>query len=791
VALWGNRRPRGFGGRLVRLGLWCLVGLAAWVLYLDRSVRQGFREGHWRDPVRFYAAPRRISVGLELDKAGVKEDLDALGYRAVSRAPDEPGTYRRAKDALDIHLRAAPSATSFGDGEARQVHLALEGGRVRKIVDAEEGPVGAFELEPRPLEGLYDGHWTRRRELRLADVPPHVVDAVLAAEDARFLDHFGVDPASLMRAVQVNWRAGTVRQGGSTITQQLVKNHFLSPERTIWRKLREIPMSLILEARYSKQEILEAYLATVYLGHDRLVGIHGLAEGAWVYFGKSVKDLTLGEGATLAGMIRAPNVYTPLRHRERALKRRNDVLSEMQDLGWISAAEEKKARAEPAGRPRARQAASDAYFVQHATRELAKGGVAVDRLATGSEIFTTLDARLQEIVSTAVAESKSLLGKAQVAVVAIDPIDGSIRALVGGRDYLESQFDRATRARRPVGSLWKPFVVLAAIADPSSGITAATKIEDGPLKVSSGAKEWVPQNSDDRYHGEVSVRQALARSLNVPTVRLAQHVGIERLAEFGDRLGIREEPLPRLPAMALGAFEASLLDMTAAYSIFPGGGLRVEPFAIAAVKAPSGVALHQTEPREHVATSPAAAFVVHSMLEDVVRTGTARGVARAGLRGAIAGKTGTSNDQRDAWFVGYTPSLLLGVWVGYDDDRPLRGGGAEIAVPLWTRIARQALAGAPPETFQSPGGVEEVALDAGTGLRAGPGCGPAVREVFVAGTAPEESCGKDTPPATQAAAASRRDVPARLRALFGEIVADVSRLMRHLLERDASAPAGG
>jgi membrane carboxypeptidase/penicillin-binding protein len=339
--------------------------------------------------------------------------------------------------------------------------------------------------------------------------------------------------------------------------------------------------------------------------------------------------------------------------------------------------------------------------------------------------------------------------------------------------------------------MWKPFVVLAAIGDPESGVTAATRIDDTPLRISSGAGEWNPQNSDERYHGPVSVRQALARSLNVPTVRLAQRVGIDELADFGDRIGIRDEPLPRLPSMALGAFEASLYDVTAAYSVFPGSGLRVEPFAVAAVKAPSGVVLYEAEPREHVIASPAAAFVVHSMLEDVVEQGTARAIASAGIRSSIAGKTGTSSDQRDAWFVGYTPSLLLGVWVGFDDDRPLRGGAAEIAVPLWARIARRALDGAPPEPFRNPGGVEEVAVDADTGLRAAPECGAAERELFVSGTAPVASCGSGEPVASEARVAPTRGAPARFRDLIGDITAGVPRLMRSLFDGESAAPAGG
>ncbi|MDG2306445.1 MAG: PBP1A family penicillin-binding protein [Candidatus Binatia bacterium] len=728
----------------VKLGLWLLVCLGLGLFWLDRTVQTGFGVEHWRDPVRFYAAPQTISIGVAIEEAGILGEIAALDYREVKGEPVEPGTFRRTDDDLEIHLRPAPVSDAFGDRSPRRARLVLEEGRVLDIVDERDGRVAAIELEPRPLDGLYDAHWTGRRRMRLQDVPPVVVAAVLAAEDARFSHHFGLDFSSLLRAARENWRAGEVKQGGSTITQQLIKNHFLSQERTIWRKMREIPLALALERRYSKDEILEAYLASVYLGHDRLVGVHGLAEGAWVFFGKSVSDLTVGEGATMAGIIRAPNIYSPLRHPERALVRRNQVLSTMEALRWITPQEAAAARAEKGGLPQTRRAASEAYFVQHAVGELEDAGFAPAELSAGSDVFTTLDARLQDIVAEEVERASREIGGAQLAVVALDPLTGSLRALVGGRDYLESQYDRASRMRRPVGSMFKPFVALAAVADPESGVTPATRLLDAPIKVGSGRTEWVPRNHDGRFRGEVTLRETLADSLNVPTVRLAQQVGIERLAAFGERVGVSSRPLPRLPSIALGAFESSLLDVASAYTVFPGGGIRVEPFAIDSVKAPSGVVLYDVEPVETPMAEAAPTYVVHTMLEGVVDDGTAARLRASGLRGAFAGKTGTSTDQRDAWFVGYTPSLVLGVWVGFDDDRSLPGGGSKLAVPLWGAIARRAFAGAPPEPFRRPGEVEVVELDEATGLRASPECGPSVSEVFVAGTAPAESCRKWT-----------------------------------------------
>jgi len=731
-----------------------VVAAAVAAFWLDRRVVQGFGEARWRHPVRIYAAPRTVELGMDVDAAGISDELHDLGYRAVTIAPVEPGTFRRSAQRLELYLNEAPQADAFGSRAARRATIELENGkRVRSIALApDDRQVESLALEPLPLEGLFTSHWTGRRALELEDVPPIVVDAVLAAEDERFLTHHGIDLGSLVRAAQVNWMAGEVKQGGSTITQQIVKNHFLTQERTFSRKLREIPMALLLEARFDKREILECYLATVYLGHDRLVGVYGLAEAAAVYFGKPVSKLTLAEGAMLAGMIRAPNVYSPIRHPEAALKRRDQVIAKLADLGWISPAQAVEARAERPKPPAGRTAPPEAYFMQHVRRSLESEGLDPGKLAFGSAVFTTLDRRLQRFASEAVDAAGRRIDRGrpgkravQMAVVAIDPRDGSVRALVGGRDFLSSQLDRATRSRRQIGSLFKPFVFLAAIGDPQSGVTPATILLDEPITVQVDRTKWEPKNVDERYRGPVTVRNALEHSLNVPTVQLAESYGIDRIAVFGDRLGLVGGALPRVPSLALGAFESSLLRVTSAYTVFPRAGDRIVPHAIDGVKAPSGVVLHRPALRtEHVA-APDATYVVHAILEGVVAHGTAGEIGRAALRTGIAGKTGTSNDNRDAWFVGYTPSLVVGVWVGFDDDASLRGGAAQLAVPVWLAIMKRALAGMPRERFAVPDGVELVAVEASSGKRAGAGCGPAITEVFLAGTAPHEACGDDAP----------------------------------------------
>lgn len=742
-------RRRRFPRLMRRAVLLVLLAAAAAVFWLDRKVVQGFGEARWRHPVRLYAAPRSIAVGVDLDTGGISDELHELGYRAVASRPAQPGTFRRSAQRLEIFLNAAPVADAFRDRLPRRATLELEAGRrVRAIELQPEGTrVESLELEPRPLEGLYTSHWTGRRPLELRDVPTYVVDAVLAAEDERFLTHHGIDLPSLARAVRVNWLAGEVRQGGSTITQQIVKNHFLTQERTFSRKLREMPMAMLLDARFEKREILECYLATVYLGHDRLVGIFGLAEAAQVYFGKPVGKLTLGEGAILAGMIRAPNVFSPIRHPEAALRRRDDVLDKLEQLGWITREQAAEARAERPARPPGRTAPPEAYFMEHVRRTLHDEKLDPGGLGFGSAIFTTLDPRLQRFASEAVDAvgrrlDRSRTGKRsmQIALVAIDPRDGAVRALVGGRDFLRSQLDRATRSRRQVGSLFKPFVYLSAIGDPASGITTASLLDDAPITVQYDGTKWTPQNVDEKYRGPVTVRYALEHSLNVPTVRLAERIGVERIADFGDTLDLTKDPLPRVPAIALGAFESSLLRMTAAYTTFPRGGERIDPHVVESVKAPSGVVLKRASSATRRIAAADATYVVNAMLEGVVARGTAAEVARAGLKGAFAGKTGTSDESRDAWFVGYTPSLVVGVWVGFDDDESLPGSASQLAVPVWVNLMRHATAGQPSERFEVPGGVELVSVDQSSGKLADERCGPAITEVFVAGTAPRESC---------------------------------------------------
>jgi penicillin-binding protein 1B len=626
-------------------GIAGLAAVAAGWLALDRRVVEGFRDERWRHAVRVYGAPTVLAAGIDVDELGVAAELRARGYRETPDAPAEPGTFRRRDAALEIHVRAAPRPDRPRPVAPRRLRLELEGGRVREIVAVETGQrLAEATLDPPLFEGVFDDHWAPRRPLSIEEVPPPVVEAILLAEDARYWQHPGVDGGALLRAFRINWEAGELRQGGSTITQQLVKNIYLTPERTFARKLVEIPMALSLEWHFSKRAILEAYLATVYLGHDRLVGVYGLAEAARVYLGKDVAALTLGEGALLGGMIRAPNVYSPLRHPERALARRDQVIAHLERLRRIGPAEAAAARSESLPAPPVRAAAAEAFFLQHVRRELAPG-LDVTALRPGSAIFTTLDPRLQGIVSEEVRGWDVGEDGPEVAIVALDPKSGAIRAMVGSRDYLKSQLDRATRAHRSLGPMVEPLLRLTA----AGGVAATVSAEaDGPQRAS------------------------------------------DELAELATRLSLPPPP-PGARAAEPGELTASLLELVAAYGVLPAAGRRPAPSAVLAVRGPAGEELIEGPPGSVPAVAAAVSQSVHArLLRDFADPALAPPAGDA-----PAGAYGMTDGRRDAWIVGYAPDFVLGVWTGFDDERPLGPGIESRVAALWRAIFARARAGFP------------------------------------------------------------------------------------------------
>lgn len=585
----------------------------------------------------------------------------------------------------------------------------------------------------------------RREPVPLSEMAATLIEAVLAVEDQRFYEHRGLDARRVVGAALANVRAGEIRQGGSTITQQLAKNLFLSARRTPLRKLREAAMAVTLEDRYDKPSILEAYLNEVYLGQDGPAAIHGVGAAARYYFGKDAADLTLSESALLAGMIRAPNRYTPVRHPERARARRDLVLALMLDQERIA---EQAARTARRARirisARTAQAADARYFRDFAASRLAAewGHEVPER---GTAVYTTLDAGLQQAAEQAVRDGLTSLGRrgrgAQAALVALDPRTGEILAMVGGRDYAASQFNRAVDAKRQPGSAFKPVVALAALSRDRGGepaFTLASELRDEPLRVETPAGVWEPDNYDERFRGPVSLREALEQSLNVPFARLGLAIGPKRIVRVGEALGI-ESRLQAVPSIALGASEVSPLELVRAYGVLAAGGIRAETRAIRAVeRVGDGPRDARRRPPQQV-VDPAEAYLVTSALEGAVARGTGRALRRMSDRGDLAGKSGTSSGWRDGWFVAYTPAIAVGVWVGNDDGSSLGLSGSRSALPIVARFLAAALRRSGPARFDVPEGVEFVRVAERSGSWSWSCAGEP--EVFLAGTAPEDRCG--------------------------------------------------
>jgi 1A family penicillin-binding protein len=549
----------------------------------------------------------------------------------------------------------------------------------------------------------------------LERIPPAVVAAVIAAEDRRFMRHHGVDLLAVARAALTNAREASVVRGASTITQQLARGLFLSRERTWWRKAREIAMALALELRYSKAQILEAYLNTVYLGQERGAAVQGVGAGARHLFGKSLEALRLDEVALLAAAIRAPNrifAESPALIRSR----RDGVLEAMVRDGAATAAEARAAMTQPT-RPTQKVAASAPWFMDLVRTEVAqRGGEALG----GVHLVTSLDRRLQEAAEAAVRDRLAQVERSrrlpanslQAAVVAIEPVSGQIRALVGGRRFAQSEFNRATRARRQPGSLFKPLVYLAAFEARAREITPSTLVDDEPIVIPARGGTWAPHNIDGQFHGPVTIRRALEESLNVPAALVAQGVGLGHVTRVAHAAGITSS-LAAVPSLALGTSEVTLLEMTTAFATIANGGLRVAPTTLSSAGA---VALKPLPEPERV-VSPESAFIVTHLMRGVMRRGTGGSSARWGLQEITAGKTGTTDGLRDAWFIGYTSSLVVGVWVGADDARSIGLTGADIALPIWADVMAKAIRWTPPLPFTPPPGIVMTPVDSATGRR--------------------------------------------------------------------------
>ena len=651
----------------------------AWYLKrLEDTITEKFEGRKWVFPSKIYSDSYLLYVGAGLRLEDLAEKLRRLGYFESAAEPKAKGEYRivKADNSVEIYLHDFDFPAEHSKG--MPVRISLQGSFVRRIENIATGKeMFSLELEPELVTGLYERIWQERKVVKLAEVPPLLVKAILAVEDERFYSHHGVDPIGILRAMWVNARSLSFQQGGSTLTQQLVKNFFLTDERTISRKIPEAIMALIAERKYSKDTILENYLNEIYLGQRGSQGIFGVWEAAQFYFSKPLSDLTVGESALLAGLIRAPNRLSPYRSAEAATRRRNVVLAKLLDDQVITRRQYDSALREKLPQRALVKVTNDApFYVDYLRRELEENYSNAVLTKEGLRIFSSLDLNLQRMAERSLVEGLKKLEAAhpalrrkgddslEGAIVVLRPQTGEIKAMVGGRNYSKSQFNRVFQARRQPGSVFKPFVYLAALMyGGQSGVkyTPDTIVNDSQFTWSYDGRDWQPSNYNNEYFGAVTFRRALESSLNSATSRVAQDVGIRRVREVAQRLGI-QSPLPAVPSLALGAAEVTPLEVAVAFSTLANGGVRSRPLAVRNVMDTNSQLLEKRDVRNEQVISPQLAYMMNELLKGVLDRGTAAAARRWGFTRPAAGKTGTTNDYKDAWF-GRRPRSL-----------PARGG---------------------------------------------------------------------------------------------------------------------
>jgi penicillin-binding protein 1B len=743
-----RRKSRRIAPRIVwsRWLLLCLVGVTLagvlYVVYLDRIVQLRFEGRRWSIPAKVYGRPLLLQAGAEIDSVRMTRELEHLGYRREPH-PNSPGTYSSHRGRF--LLRSRPFR--FPDGYRSSDYLELrfsEGRMVSLNQAATQQPLDSYRLEPRLVGSLHPGHSEDRILLRRDQLPELLVQTLITIEDRRFYRHRGVDLLAILRAALANLRSAGVVQGGSTITQQLVKNFFLTPKRTLWRKLNEIAMAVILEIRYSKDDILEAYANEIYLGQDGGRAIHGFGLASHFYFNQPLNELGLPQVALLVAMVRGPSAYDPMRHPKHAKKRRELVLKIMAEQGVINQQQMKLAAASPLGVQQGyKRISGSPAFMDLVRRQLRRNYAERDLAVEGLRIFSTLDPWLQSRAELALTDQLKKIERhksldrnvLQGAVVLARADTGDVLALVGDRKPDYAGFNRALDALRPVGSLIKPAVYLTALRD-SKRYQLLSELNDAPITVmGEHGKPWSPNNYDRLSYGPVSLITALARSYNQATVRLGMEVGLEKVQDTAKDLGI-QRPLAPYPSLLLGAVSLSPLEMTQFYQTLAARGKRAGLRSIEAVTDQRGTLLSRYQTASRQTVPAAAVYLLNHALQATVQEGTARGLPALLPQGVrIAGKTGTTDDLRDSWFAGFDQHRVAVVWVGRDDNKPAALTGASGAMRVWAELMKNI--GVSSLSNQPPAGVELVEIDFTSGLR-GEGCQETAWFPYVTDTAPEK-----------------------------------------------------
>ena len=728
-----------------------------------------------RDTVfpRVFARPLELRRGQSLTDRQLIDRLNDLGY-AQRPQLEKPGEFALGQGTVAI----LPRGPEFKGKAVRVVFQRTPASDVRSAARRTAPPRPAdrvlqLELATRPSERLtldapvltaLGGEREKRRPVALSAIPERMVQAVLAIEDHRFYEHPGIDPIGVVGAFAsyVTGRRAYLA-GGSTITQQLVRNVFLpkfgmtlqtARERSLRRKILEMWVSIVLNERASKDAILEMYLNDIPLGQRGSFAIYGIAEASRLFFGKDVSNVTLAEAATIAGVIQSPSALSPFNNPARCRERRNVVLGAMVDAGYVTADVAERASKEPLLVVQRALEAEAPYFVDYVGQTLDSQYPGLTTTTNQAvDVYTTLDLHLQRLAQDAVRDGLTKVdqllsrrrrkGKAEAALIAVDPRNGEILAFVGGRSYNQSQYDRAIVSRRQPGSVFKPFVYLTAfehaLEEGRTDVTPASITNDEPETFEFDDQVWTPENYEGTYDGAITFRRALAHSRNLATIHVAQQAGYDHIASLWKSLGVGNPPKP-YPSITLGVFEATPYEISTAYTLFPNGGI-VRPLknVLHILKGGVNVTKKAVGESRRVAR-PETAFLVTNMMRSVLNEGTAAGARAAGFTLDAAGKTGTTNDLRDAWFAGFTPELLTVVWVGFDDNQPVGLSGAQAALPIWTQFMKGALAGRASVPFDVPENISFVEICAESGKLAGPACPKTFSESFIAGTEPTQAC---------------------------------------------------
>ncbi len=709
-----------------------IVGYVEW-RWATGAVDEGLEGPVWSVPGRVTSAPLEWWPGLQATPEELALDLSAAGYARVTKAV-QPGDFQVGNEAL--HLVLKPEAGAGYEVKAGEVLVTFRNGRIKSI-----SPAGKLVLPPATLALVRGRDNENRSPVPLARIPENMVNAVLAIEDARFYEHEGIDPIGIARALFRNAVEGAWTQGGSTLTQQLVKNVFLSHERTAERKWKEALITVAVENRLSKDEILELYLNEIYLGQSGGSSVCGVDAAARAYFGKPVERVTVSEAATIAGMIASPNPYHPVRHPEASQARRDRVIDRMQEVGFIDAAVAKVARASTLVTHPAVSSRVSPWAVDLAIEEAESGDEG--RLARDAlSVQTTIQPQLQRLAEKAVSEGAAELvaahpelEKVQVALAVVRARDGAIVAMVGGRDYGTSAFNRVVNSPRPIGSTVKPLTALAAF-EADAALSPGSLLEDAPIERVVDGKTWAPANYDGQFAGPIALRDAIAKSRNIPAVLLAEHVGLDALRSRFRSIGLAGATA--YPSASLGGFSATPGELAGAYTVFAADGAFHAPYLVRAVR-DENTTLSETVPRKAaVRFSPRSTFLARDMMRSVMAEGTGKAASKYGVGQGAAGKTGTTDDYADAWFAGVSGPHAVVVWVGFDKPRTMKLTGGVAALPTWARFVDAV--GQDDTVASAPEGLEQVEVCVATGAPPCAGCEATRPEWFTVGTVPQAQC---------------------------------------------------